>query len=125
MNLLPDFIDTQPDEGLVADVRKLAEAAVSELGGQMTPELLEVLTGILVAGSLTATSAEIDNAETASSQHTEFPAWAEGMFLVLRQLAVTSFECRERRSYAARPMWIEIARRYATIALQKYESTTP
>jgi hypothetical protein len=121
MNLLPDFINPQPDEGLVADVRKLAEIAVSESGDCMTPELLEILTGMLVTGALTATSTELEQA----SCGIKCPEWVSSLLIGLHLLSAIDGELSEKRSYASRVTWMPSARSSINIAMRQYESTTP
>lgn len=125
MNLLPDFIETQPDEGLVADVRKLAELSLHTLGHQLSPNMLEILSSILVAGTLNARSSEIERAATLSPLPKPAPPWAAAFYLGLRLLAVTQHEQQKKRAAGSRKVWHISARQSLDTALEGYASTTP
>jgi hypothetical protein len=124
MNLLPDFIDIQPDASLIADVRKLAEILLHTFGSQLSPDMLEILAGILVTGTLNARSSEIERAAT-SSQIKRLPQWATAFYLALRLLAVTHYERQEKTTSGGRKGWYQSARLSLDTALKAYESTTP
>lgn len=125
MNLLPDSIDIQPDEGLVADVRKLAEISLHTLGHQLSPDMLEILSGILVAGTLNARSSEVERAATSSPLPKPAPPWAAAFYLALRLLAVTQYEKQDKRAARDRKGWHLSARVSIDTALKEYGSTTP
>jgi len=125
MNLLPDFIDIQPDASLVADVRKLAEISLHTLGHQLSPDMLDILAGILVAGTLNARSSEIERAATSSPLPKPIPPWATAFYLGLRLLAITRDEQQSKVTSKSRKGWHESARRSIDTALEEYESTTP
>jgi len=119
--LLPDFIQPQPDEAFVSDIRKLTEIAVSESGDCMTPELLEILAGMLVTGALTATSTELEQA----SLEVKCPEWVSSLLIGLHLLSIIDGELSEKRSYASRVTWMPSARSSINLAMRQYESTTP
>jgi len=123
MNLLPDFIDPQPEPELVNTLRELGERVLSEHGTALPPIAVEVLAALLTTGKIEHVSEVLDlfnyDVHPPSGR---LPEWATHVLYATHQLMITNKEIEEREAFHARGRWHYSAR--AALYLAQKELTT-
>lgn len=123
MNLLPDFIDPQPEPELVNILRELGERVLAELGTQIPPTTVEVLANFLTTGRLGHISDLLNEFNyDAQLPSGGLPAWATHVLYATHQVMVTSREIAEQEAFHARDQWHNRAQ--AALDLAQKELTT-
>lgn len=124
MNLLPDFIDPQPEPELVNTLRELGTRALAEHGERLPPIAIEALSDFLTTGRLYIDSAHAESFNYAANPRLlGVPDWVTDMLFAVHQLTITQTEMKTARTCVERSTWHSKARR-ALEQAQKYLTTT-